>query len=301
MGFAVAGAGAAAPAAADPTTVPCADLSEQFDATGNVTDNWFQDCVPQYGLGKAEFTIVADEDNPATEFPAGFVELTDVPTPDITVTSTSDIQAIKDYYDTFASPDAPIDPDQLVSSDASSQTYIASVVAPVTSIGTATDLPTNVATECATADVTYGGGWVATFAPVDTTFAQTINGEPWNYTITAAPLPTYFFGTITGEGLDPVWCVTDGIHTIKPGDVPGDVPFGEYLFALVWPSPPDVADESVASLGTFGRNAPEAPIVPQLAATGVDATPLAVAGGAFAAFGVLMLGLTRLAGRRRRA
>lgn len=310
LGCAVVGSGAVAPASAADTTTPCTDANAQVAATGNLTDNWYQDCVPQYGLGKAEFSIVADEDDPTVEFPADFVPLDELPDSAVTVTTPTDVAALGTYFaatpDVFIAPILPADSDL---TDPTTQLYLAAVFAPVTSIAAVADadVPTGVAAECDPDGTLFATQWRATFAPVETTFSQSIDGEPWNYTIKATPLPTYFFGTFT-DGLDD-WCLSDGIHTLSAAEVGASS--GEQFFALVFHSLPDIAvDESLAifDLGTFGRDVdePVVPVVPpvvpqQLAATGVDATPLAIAGGAFAAFGVLMLWLTRLAQRRRRA
>lgn len=303
VGFAVVGAGAAAPAAAADTTEPCEFLSEQFTATGHITDNWYQDCVPQYGLGKAEFTIVADEDNPATDFPAEFVALNELPSSEITVTSsTSDIAAMATYFDTFADAFAPITPENVTDSGVGYQTYSTSVIAPVTSIGAVADedVPDDVAADCNVGVTTYGGGWLATFGAVDTTFAQTINGEPWNYTITATPKPMYYFGTIDTLPITGDWCVSNGDFVITSASTPEPDVLGSYLFALVWPTPVSFEGEALTSLGTFARDSQ--PVVPAevLADTGVDGTPLIFAAGAFTAFGIALLGFTSFASRRRR-
>ena len=76
----VAATAAASPAMAiGDTTEPCTDMDAQVAATGNLTANWYQDCVPQYGLGKAEFTIVADENDPSVAVPDEFVTLDQIP------------------------------------------------------------------------------------------------------------------------------------------------------------------------------------------------------------------------------
>lgn len=303
LGLGLVGAGAAAPAAAADTTEPCADMNAQVEATGSLTDNWYQDCVPQYGLGKAEFSIVADEDDPTATFPEGFVPLDEL-APEA-VSTTGDLARQQTYFGgaPIGTPyGAPVSVVQQNASDDSRQSYFASVVAPVTSIGTApiATLPASVADACLTDEVDYAGSWVATFAPVDTTYSQTIDGELWNYRITSAPLPTYFFGTV-GDPFVP-WCATDGVRTFDWQSSPISQ---EQIFAMVFNNLIDfeagTPEEAFVSLGVFGRYFAPAPIVPAatLPATGAEVLPLAVAAGSFTAFGLALLGFVTFAQRRR--
>jgi len=279
---------AAAPALAADTTVDCADMDAQVNATGNLTDNWYQDCVPQYGIGKAEFSIVADESDPTAEFPADFVDLSDNGNPAITVTTTGDTAALNDYFGTTIGGvvQYPITPVDAGLSDPTTQTYVAAVAAPVTSIGLATgaNTPADVVTACSVDTAAYTGAWVATFGAVDTTFSQTIDGKNWQYTIVASPAPTYFF-IVEGTDGPSTWCVSDGQHTFIPGS--GGIPDDAIvqLFALVINSVPsfeDVDGPGLYNLGDFARTV--APIQPAvLAETGLDSSglilPAAIAGG----------------------
>jgi len=304
LGLSSVAAGAALPAnaAGGPTEGACTDIQDQINSTGNVTDNWFQDCVPQYGIGKAEFTIVPDEDNPSQEFPEGFVDLSDVENPAITITSTYDTAAIGAYFSGIESPEslAPIFPTGTLEGTPTSRTYAASIFAPIATIGLATDVPAAVTQACSLDTVSYSGGWVATYKPIDTTFSQTIDGEAWNYTITGTPKPSYFF--IEGEGSG--FCVTDGEYTINEDEGSSAV---QVLFGGVFTYiPGTIADgpADLQSLGIFSRNgiepAPAPAPTPQLAATGADAASLAPVG--LLAAGVLAAGgaLVALGARRKR-
>lgn len=289
------------PAAAADTTEPCADINAQLAATGELTDNWYQDCVPQYGVGKAEFTIVPDANDPAAEFSAEFVPLDELP-PEA-VSTTGDFAK----QDAFFTPlgegqpfGTPISPALEDDSDPTFQRYFAAVTAPVTSIGAvnlASEVPAAVEAQCGVVDAGYANGWLANFASVDTTFSQTINGQPWNYTITATPLPTYFFGTFVDGTLED-WCVTDGTNTFTPVTTGGGS--GYQFFALVFHTLPDFSGEVAVSadLGTFSRTVPAA-AAPALADTGADILPLAIAAGSFTAFGLALLGFVTFAQRRR--
>lgn len=304
MGLGLVGAGAAVPAAAaSDTTEPCADFSAQIAATGNVTANWYQDCVPQYGLGKAEFSIVADEDDPTAEFPAEFIPLDELP-PEA-ITTTGDTAAQSAYFDGApigSQSGTPIFVADSNLSDPTEQRYFASVIAPVTSIAAvdlATGVPANIAAACPADDFEFAGGWVATFAPVDTTYSQVVDGEDWNYTITSSALPTYFFATFEDGIRD--WCVTDGLRTL---DSATSFFPGEQVFSLVMNNVIDFESEEIVDLGVFSRDLPE-PVIPavvvaaELPATGAEIMPLAIAAGSFTAFGLALLGFVNFAGRRR--
>jgi len=290
-------------AAGGPTEGACSDIQDQISSTGQITDNWFQDCVPQYGIGKAEFTIVPDEDNPSEEFPEGFVDLSDVDNPAITVTSSYDMAAIGAYFSGIEAPQsvAPIFPATTLEGTSTSRTYGASIFAPIATIGLATDVPASVTAECSLDTVSYTGGWVATYKPIDATFSQTIDGEAWNYTITGTPKPSYFF---VGEDTD-VYCITDGEYTLT-SEISG--PSVQTLFGGVFTYIPEQVFEDgpagLQSLGVFSRDGlvpPPAPApAPQLAATGTDAASLAPVG--LLAAGVLAVGgaLVTLGARRKR-
>lgn len=299
IGLVSAAAGTAAPAAAADVTTPCTDISDHVFATGELPDNFYLDCVPQYGLGKAEFTIVPSDTDPTATFPEDFLDLSDE---GVAKTTTLDGEAIGEYFEGIPSP---IYPGSLSDGDEFHQTYIATIIAPITSVAGVTDenLIPGVVTECDLEGTTYEAGYVATFAPTDTTFTQTAGGREWKYEVATSPLPTYFFATfdLVSGGVDETqpWCISDGTHTWSSVDglpVPPDQ-FYQFVFHTLF----DFDGEEAPTLGVF---APEAqPIAPAavLADTGVDATPLIIGAGAFTLFGAAMLAFTRIAGRRRRA
>ncbi len=266
--------------------------------------------MPQYGAGKAEFTIVPDEDNPTEEFPEGFIDLTGGSAAEgIDVSSTNDLEALNEYFEsaTPAEELTPILPVEVDGDSPSSRTYYSVVVAPVATIRTAgpeDDVPAEVLAACGVGESSFLG-WVATYDPIDTTFTQTIDGDEWTYTITGAPKPSYFLITEDETAL----CLTDGTYTLSTNDSSEITGYFYYLFGLVMPYPPtdlfpvstsgELPDfsslrESFASLtftadplspfqslGTFSREGIEptptpTPTPQALAATGADAADLVV-------------------------
>lgn len=302
MGLGLVGAGAVAPAAAapGPATEACDNFSAQQAATGELSENWYQSCVPQYGAGKAEFSIVADGNDASAEFPEGFVPLDELEAVDIS--STSNIAAMHEYFDALPSgieDGSPIVALDRVDGDATTQRYTASVIAPITSVGVLNlegAIPAGAA-QCLATELAFTGAWVAHFDAIDTTYSQTIDGQAWNYRITATPLPTYFFANFV-DGEVGEWCITTGLRTESVYG--GSVRSGSQLFEMVTPAPiPD--DLSFLNLGEFGPYVPPAAVIPAatLPDTGANALPLAVAAGSFTAVGFALLGFVRLAGRRR--
>lgn len=302
---------AAAPASAEPPRPDCETIDEQL-AIGELTDGvWYHDCVPQYGLSKVEFTIVPDESDPSIEFPEAFVPLdrADEPSAGITVSTTLDTAAMAAYWEepegTVIPPIAPV---RLVTSTASSQTYTASVIAPIASAGPASEeaTPEVVVDECDVTD--WSRAWVATYGPIDTTFRQTVDGSEWSFTIGAQSDPTYVFISTESETV----CITDGETTVVTS-IPGALsPLGRIApFRSVLESGAPVSTEAIVSLdenaiapaeigtsgyfdvGVFERDAP----APQLAATGSDSWMTALAG----ALAVFAGALLALGGRRRRS
>ena len=338
LGASVLGLGAAAiPAAtasAAPPLEPCADIIDQLDSIGDFNDQWLGDCIPQYGLGKAEFTIVADEDDPTAQLPDGFVELTEAfETADspVSTSTTLDTAAIESYFfDTEAEGIMPISAIALDDETPGSQTYVAFTIVPIASTGQATEenTPAGIASACEIVwpeaeEEPTSIGWFATFDPVDTTYTQTVGGTVWTYEISAQSNPSYSFLTYDEVEDEEVVCVTDGESTlIEPLDsISGIEEILLFLGAMPFISPgacfceiPTSLEQAIAELelgegssfaaigesglydlGTFG------PSKAQLAATGADAgsllVPALIAGGVVIVGGTL---ITLAVVRRRR-
>jgi LPXTG-motif cell wall-anchored protein len=188
----------AAPAGAQPAPAPLpCNTAVAHNVSRTAGDpsaaDWYMDCIPQYGMGKAEFTTSA----PSGEtFPAGY-SLTDGKQ---TVTSSTPTAAqVEAYFGTFyaqvhntSSPTytgAFINLTEDVSdSTATSQEYQEAggdapmtVAFPITSVGKLTGgLPA----ACSPDGETYQGEYVIHYAPVTTTFAEVIADKTYTTTVT---------------------------------------------------------------------------------------------------------------------
>lgn len=323
---------AAAPAAAEPVTEPCEGFIDHLTITGEVNDNWYMDCVPQYGLGKAEFTIHAGEEPadgdppPADEFPDGFTPLSDP-----SVTATTSLDPGLAAYELFDSPERRgAFPVLMQTADTpTSQDYLGLVYAPIT--GVASGSEENITAEMVAlcepelTDAVVDGelvAFVASFGPTDTTFTQTVDGEEWAYTISTPPPPVAFFLFVDEDELivtDAPLCITDGVGHIAGvgiGDVDFEDPveslgfFAYVALALVSPLPEQIEEledlefPELRFIGDFYRQVEEpieeeepTPAAPTLPATGSDVAGAAGLAGALALLGI---GLASAAALRRR-
>ncbi len=302
---------AATPAAAEPPRRECATIDEQLAVGELTTGVWYHDCVPQYGLSKVEFTIVPDGEDPAVEFPEAFerLDLADDPGTGITMSTTLDSAAIVRYWeepeDSFLPPIAPV---RLVTSTENSQTYTASVIAPIATAGPASEetTPEAVVEACTVTD--WNNAWVATYEPIDTTFHQVVDGADWSFTVEAQSNPTYVFIEVISQTV----CITDGEETsvtsfasalsalgrIAPFRSPlesGSPVSTEAILELDVEAivPAEIGTSGYYDIGVFARD--DVP-PPQLAATGANSAATVLAGAA-AVFGGALLAFV---GRRRR-
>lgn len=286
--------GAAMPLVAVPAQAASAPTCDTFSdlSWSDSMENWFQSCVPQYGLGKVEFTISSE-----TDFPADFKDLTDA---SVTVTTTADVADINLYYD-----DSLTSPFSALSriddgTDPKLQRYQASEIAPF-SLGdnqgavfrvssVAAISPSSLPADCG--QFTYGQAYSVTFEPLDVTFTQTVNGEPWVYHIVISPDTLFIGGTLqpaSWDGGQPLCMVqgdffSGGLTASEEGWTLAAFDTSTYLN-------PYSSLTSDYFVGDYPRADPQV-----LPATGVElVAPLAVAGGLFVA------GLSIVATRRRRA
>ncbi len=288
--------GAAMPLVAVPAQAASAPTCETYAFLdwSDSMDNWFQSCVPQYGLGKVEFTISAD-----TDFPADFKDLTD---PSVTVTTTADVADINAYFG--ASLTSPFSALSRIDegTDPKLQRYQASQVAPgslgdsqgavfrVSSVAAIS--PSSLPADCG--PFSYGQAYSVTFEPLDVTFTQTVNGVPWVYDIVISPETLFIGGTLQPGGWDggqPL-CMVQG-EFFSGGMTSSEEGWTLAAFDTVFFLNPYSSLTGDYFVGDYPRAVPEAPALP---ATGVElVAPLAVAGGLFLA------GLSIVAIRRRRA
>jgi hypothetical protein len=293
MGLVAAVAGTAGPAmAADVVTTPCATLADQVDITGTAHDNWYGDCIPQFGIGKAEFTI--DSDVP---YPADFLDLDD---PNVATSTNLDGAVLQTYFDTPEPITTSLLELTLNSETASSQNYTGLWVAPITEVGAVdpADLPDDVAAACEVETYTYTKFYYANFGESTTTFSQSIGGEDWSYTVGGTSPTLYVLLPLDDEGIvlpDQPICISNGQFTVL--STPDDSTILAY-YALVAVPPYSLAfaeEDPIYDLGIFHRNSGK----PALAATGTDVgMPLALAGGLLG-IGALAFGFG--AARRRAA
>jgi LPXTG-motif cell wall-anchored protein len=286
MGAAMPLAAVPAQAASAPTCDTLSDIS-----WSDSMDNWFQSCVPQYGLGKIEFTISSD-----TDFPADFKDLTD---PSVTVTTTADIADMNAYFDeSLTSPFSALSRSD-DGTDPKLQRYQASQVAPgslgdsqgavfrVSSVAAIS--PASLPFDCG--PFSYGQAYSVTFEPLDVTFTQTVNGVPWVYHIVISPETLFIGGTVQPGGWDggmPL-CTVQG-EFVNGGLTASEEGWTRASFDTAFLLNPYSSLTGDYFVGDYPR-APET-----LPATGVElVAPMAVAGGLFLA------GLSIVAIRRRRA
>lgn len=306
---------AAAPAqAAD--LEPCTSAS-QHDVTGNTTASpWYSDCVPQFGLGKVEFSIDSDVD-----FPDGFADLTD---PSVEVESALDSEAATEYSDGNVVTNGFAALERTQGGTARSQTYSGQIAFAVAGVGPApeSEWPAGCFPDDTT---TYGAMWKVSYVPTTVTFSQVVDGEEWVYSITSAPPPLYLGLPVT-EGSSDATCASSGDYLLQgPGNTIADqevyLLHAAYIAGSSILSPFPVFDEnveeaSVGQLGAFRRVLPTPPVTPPapapvipttaapaaqaadpaLAATGLDAMGPFL--GAASAVGLGALGLAFV--RRRR-
>jgi LPXTG-motif cell wall-anchored protein len=301
--------GAAAPASADIITEPrCDTFNDHVSfAEPDLDGDWYMECVPQYGLGKAEFTLEA----PDAGFPAGFDPLT------ADRVDTPDSSGLTPYFGDVVSD--PEDPDEAIvpnwvtpvavddASTPESQVLQALVFAPVASVGSLDVTPDEVLAACSVGDSTPYITFVSTYSPVTTTFSFTDGGVTYSAPVTITPDPTYYL--FSGDPLDEDGssiCVTDSRQTAS-GSLTGPITSVAIvgLFTVppfVWfegldSQEPDAELDNLPDLGTFAFAAPavddEGDPTPELAATGAETAPFGIAAGILAGAGALLFAFSR--------
>ncbi|MDQ1556563.1 MAG: hypothetical protein QOI02_1565 [Actinomycetota bacterium] len=298
LGVGGAATGAFSASAADPIS-PCASaLDHNVEPTSAVDAHWYMACEPQFGLGKAEFTITSTE-----QFPAGFTLA------DSTETGSANLAGSGPYFSgtvgsntttgLFAfSPHAYI--------DAHTQSYGVFAAFPITSVEQFTGtLPAT----CTANNATYDHLYRVNYASAKTTLTQTVNGKSWKFTIPVHPqaliLGLNFLDQ--GTGLDParpLCAVVEGSTAYfgaQQGDGDWDTIAGRFAtqnFVETLVPLTDVNED----LGTFARvvpasTTPTASADPQLAETGVSPVPAGIAAASLLAIAVGFFAI----GRRRRS
>lgn len=316
LGVSGAAFAAAAPANAVPPLPNCTNIDQHTVSANANTQDWYMDCIPQYGLGKAEFTITS-----TAGFPAGY-SLTDGHQ---TITSTVDDATAAAY---LGVPTTDLEGQfELLAEEAgstpNSQTYGTNPapvpqthgIFPITSVATLdpADLPAGV-DGCfpnTSTPETYAHAYTVTFSPVTTTFKQTIDGKVWTTVVTATPAPLILglnFVASPGVGLDPTaaQCASAGGTALVADnnsadgwvDVSEDEATLDDFFAGTNSLDPS-GNASGSNLGTFATSDPA--LASALPETGVDATPAGVLGGGLLFGGIALIALRFASSARRRA
>lgn len=319
LGLAGAAAGASGAQAAPILPAQCTNSDQHtLSPTATAGADWYMDCVPQYGLGKAEFTV----QNPSAPLPAGFVPLTD---PSVTVTSTT-TPAAPSYFG--AAPTGDFIGLTETSGDANSQTYSAHYVAPVLSV--LPILASALPAACDPVANSYNSAYAVNYGATSTTFSQT-NGGVTSVLTLAIPARTLYLGftidanvfnsgaaacasdltttTFAANGGTANYGVITGDHAtigLSAGTVVPEDTF-DPLGLVLDPTSPGGFFPSPTQLGTFAVTAaapviPVTPVVaatpdPALAATGQDSAVPVGLGAVLLAAGAALVGITR---RRRR-
>ena len=279
LGIGAASLGMAAPAAAVPVTDACDNSGEHGITVGTLGDNWYMDCIPQYGAASADFTIVS-----ATPFPAAFTPLDE---PGVTITPSVGA-AGTDYWGAGVPGYTYLDFIDFQSSD-TEQVYQANMIVPISSVGTI--LPTALPPECG---VDFGTAYIVNYAPVSVSFTQVVAGVEWRYDVMTSPAPLYLGLNILNTGvLEPTanQCVSSNGSTYFATDSVDD-DFTTVEYVATTSLNPYFGDSKL--IPDVSRYVPP----PVLPATGMEIQP-AVPIGIAALF--LSLGVTAGVLRRRRA
>lgn len=314
LGVAAAVAVAAPANAIGPTiTTPCTNVEQHVLGTTGGT-NWYMDCIPQYGAGKAEFSIAASASDPTATFPTGFEPLSDSAVP---ATASVDTPAGAAPYFAVSAPTKgflTLEEDT-ADSTASKQTYEGVMIYKIASVQSVaiSSLPA----DCATTGDPYLSAWEVTYEPATVTYDETVGGDKYQYTVTSAPQPLFL-----GLPLDPAadngfngsatasFCASDGTNFIQAEE---DSVQAEYIYfahatvstddaseAISLAPYPDFDEDSAGfpSTGLLGTFDPT--VTPILATTGVDPMPAGLFGTGLAILGAGAVVTTSLRRRRSR-
>ena len=317
LGLAGALGAAAAPASA--VLPSCVDATDHVvNPAVSASDDWYMTCIPQYGMGKAEFSITTPASDP---FPSGF-SLDDGHQTVVSTPSTAQTQQYFTPLYAVSHSDTPVftGPFLNLAEDASStateQSYgndtTMAAAYPVVSVGKSTAALPAACTPASDPTATYEGEYLVTYAPVTAKFSETVGNIVRAVTVTFTPAPLLlalnFDTTASGSNgfsTSLPQCVTAGGNTTFAA---GSADFVDFIFitggvATFDPNElitldPATTDPAAAAASPVSRmGAFAATSTPVLATTGVDAGPAGVLGVSLLATGVAAF----VFGRRRRA
>ncbi len=276
---------AAAPAQAADVTTDCASVTDHNVSATALADNWYMDCVPQYGLGKVEFTV-----DSSIDFPPGFAPLSD---PSVGSSSANTGPAATTYFGS-TSTIAGFTALEQTSASPRERTYEGRMMFAISGVSTidVSALPA----ACGAGPYSYA--YRVDYLPATVTFTQTIGGVVWTTVVQYTPSPLYLglnFIDPPNLNLDPTaalcassttgtttdWFIVATVHATAFDDVDG-------WQGSITPFP--MADsDPVGQLGTFSATVPK----PALADTGTDPAGLGLAGGLSILTGFLLTVLWR--------
>jgi LPXTG-motif cell wall-anchored protein len=202
LGLAGALGASAAPASA--ATPLCTNALNDHVVNPDVapaTDAWYMTCVPQYGMGKAEYSITAPEGG----FPVDYSLADGHQT---VVSSTPTAAQVESYFGDFYHDDhrgtAPVYTGAFINltlnadaSTSTTQVYDAfdsnlpmTAAYPITSVA---KLTTALPAACSPDGETYEGEYVVNYAPITTTFSELVGTKVYKTTVTLTA-PTLYLG-----------------------------------------------------------------------------------------------------------
>jgi hypothetical protein len=312
-----------------------AALPKCTDATDHVvnpsvspSDDWYMTCIPQYGMGKAEFILTAPADDP---FPAGY-SLTDGHQ---TVNSTPTAAQVHAYFEplwdeahtagtaTYTGAFMNLTEDA-TDATPTSQPYAPptlgsgamTVAYPIKSVGPATSgLPADCTPSGSGA--TYQGEYEVVYGATTTHFSETIDNVVRSVPVSYTPAPLFlglnFTGTAGSETLDglmPICASSGGTTTFAENDTSifwdvaaSNATTDASIMETLSPAngtfdpgdPTSIIRATTTSFGVFAVTS-----TPVLATTGVDPTPATELGVGLLSAGAI-LGAIAIFRRRRRS
>ena len=156
-------------------------------------DNWYMDCVPQYGLGRVGFDILSE-----TGFPAGFAKLDDSSA--VSSSSANTGPAASAYFGVVPPPAGFTELTYIDSFTTDRQYYNGRVIVPVASVNAIA--PTELPDACDGG--TYSNSYIVTYTPATVVFTQVVDGVEWRYDVVVAPDPLYLGLSLVGGVFDPL-------------------------------------------------------------------------------------------------
>ncbi len=225
-----------------------ADYISALSSASGTYDNWITSCLPQYGSGKAEFTISSDVD-----FPADFAPLTD---PSVTLDGDWNASELLAYGGWNASTNLRSSITRTDNgSNPRSQAYRigdngALLPFHIHSITRVATTNVSAAVGCNNPSVPYTDAFIINYDPVNITVSQLAGNENWSTTITAAPEDIQVGFALTDGGIpdNSTACVLRG-NTVTAISDP--TALGNTMIDVLYNVNPYPANTGTFALGDF--------------------------------------------------